>query len=385
MQYNATQWLKIGLANAFGLDKMSLNQRLHAMDLAFKAAEESGIPCSAEGAEEPAYALAMLDGLSGNSRVRVHLDATASGTQILAAFANCKKSGTHCNLFGSARQDAYTNAWKAMGELPGVTRQMAKDAFMTSQFGSRKVPREALGEANLPAFYAMYEREFPGVWNVLQYIQGLWQSDVRSHRWTMPDGFEVVQWNTGLEEQVVTLFGQETTVLKQVHTPERRGIALAANVTHSTDGFICREMVKRAAFCRQETQDAIQYGFPSDEAHGDLPGLLYLYRKTQFLSVDLLAVMNSETFNETLTDAERLEVVMLLEHLDQTNQFDLVPVHDSFSCEAQYCNDMCAMYRYLMQQLWDSHLLESIAEDITGKREQNRKYPAVLDGVHMLC
>jgi hypothetical protein len=43
------------------------------------------------------------------------------------------------------------------------------------------------------------------------------------------------------------------------------------------------------------------------------------------------------------------------------------------------------MYRYLMQQLWDSSLLESIAEDITGKREQNRKYPAMLDGVHMVC
>lgn len=385
MTFTAIQWLKIALANAFGLDKMDFNLRLRTIELAFNAAEESGIPVSAEGAEEPAYALAMLDGLSGNSRVRVHLDATASGTQILAAFANCRQSGTHCNLFGTTRQDAYTNAWKAMGELPGVTRQMAKDAFMTSQFGSKKVPRETLGEANLPAFYAMYEREFPGVWGVLQYIQGLWQSHLPSHRWTMPDGFEVVQWNTGLQEETVSLFGQPTTVLKQVHTAERRGIALAANVTHSTDGFICREMVKRAAYDRQETQDTIQYGFPSEEKHADLDGLLWLYRKTQFLSVDLLAAMNSETFNEQLTDAERLEIVMLLQHLDSTNQFDLVPVHDSFSCEAQYCNDMCEMYRYLMQQLWDSQLLESIAEDITGKREQNRKYPAELDGVHMLC
>lgn len=46
---------------------------------------------------------------------------------------------------------------------------------------------------------------------------------------------------------------------------------------------------------------------------------------------------------------------------------------------------MCDMYRYLMQQLWDSELLESIAEDITGKRETNKKYPAILDGVHMIC
>ena len=154
-------------------------------------------------------------------------------TQILAAFANCKKSGTHCNLFGDTRQDVYTNGWKAMGLLGEIDRADFKAAFMTSQFGSRKVPREALGEQNLPAFYEMYQREFPGVWGVLNYIQGLWQSEVHSHRWTMPDGFEVIQWNNGLQEETVTLFGQDVTVRKQVHTQERRGIALAANVTHA--------------------------------------------------------------------------------------------------------------------------------------------------------
>jgi len=378
LTYTSFDWLKIAAANAFGQDKLSFRDRLSWFDVHDHDLDPAE-------AEEPVYAYAIKDGMEGNNRVRVHLDATASGTQILAAFANCQKSGTHCNLFGEARQDAYTNAWKAMGELPGITRQMAKDAFMTSQFGSRKVPRETLGEANLPAFYDMYQREFPGVWGVLQYIQGLWQSDVHSHRWTMPDGFEVIQWNTGLQEEVVTLFGQETTVLKQVHTQERRGIALAANVTHSTDGFICREMVKRAQYDPTDAQDSIEFGFPSEEKHDDLDGLLWLYRKTQFLSVDLIVAMNAQTFNEDLSETERLDIVILLEHLANKEQFDLVPVHDSFSCEAPYCNDLCSMYRYLMQQLWDSSLLESIAEDITGKREQNRKYPAMLDGVHMIC
>lgn len=377
MNYTPTQWLQIGLGNAFGQDKLSFNERL-------KWADAIDILDPAK-AEEPAYALAMLDGLSGNRQVRVHLDATASGTQILAAFANCKKSGTHCNLFGETRQDAYTNAWKAMGEIPGITRKQAKEAFMTSQFGSRKVPREALGEQNLPAFYEMYQREFPGVWAVLQYIQSLWQSEVHSHRWVMPDGFEVIQWNNGLEEQKVQLFNQEMTVYKQVHTQERRGIALAANVTHSTDGFICREMVKRAQYDPQDAKDTLEFGFEADEAHGDLVHLLALYRRTQFLSIDLIARMNLKTFQEKLSEAERLEIVMLLEHLSSKPQFDLVPVHDSFSCMARYCNDMCEMYRYLMQQLWDSTLLESIAADITGQREENKKYPAILDGVHMIC
>lgn len=123
--YTPTQWLQIGLANAFGWDKYPFQDRLVWAD---NVDMDKVLPAEAD---EPAYALAMKDGLSGNRRVRVHLDATASGTQILAAFANCKKSGTHCNLFGEARQDAYTNAWKAMGEIPGITRKQAKEAFMT--------------------------------------------------------------------------------------------------------------------------------------------------------------------------------------------------------------------------------------------------------------
>lgn len=122
--YTPQSWLLIGLANAHGQDKLNFSDRREWAMQAY-----CDIP--AADAEEPAYAMAMMDGLSGNRQVRVHLDATASGTQILAAFANCRKSGTHCNLFGEARQDAYTNAWRAMGEIPGITRKQAKEAFMT--------------------------------------------------------------------------------------------------------------------------------------------------------------------------------------------------------------------------------------------------------------
>ena len=153
-----------------------------------------------------------------------------------------------------------------------------------------------------------------------------------------------------------------------------------------TDGFICREMVKRAQIDPVEAQDTIDYGFEAlTEPRLEIEGLLALYRKTRFLSVDLINAMDAKTYQEDLSEAEMLEIHMLLEHLANKQQFNMVPVHDSFSCEAMYCNDMCSMYAYLMQQLWDSTLLESIAEDITGIREENKKYPAILDGVHMIC
>lgn len=380
MNYSAQQWLRIALANAFGQDKDSFTDRVEWG----RRAAQVFTPSDCTKADEPAYALAILDGLSGNNRVRVHLDATASGLQVLAAFANCRQSGTLTNLFGDQRHDAYTVAYQAFGNEQGIPRAEFKYAMVAASFGSRKVPRETVGAENMERFTQAFMTTFPGPWNVLRYLENLWQSDVHSHRWTMPDGFEVIQWNTGIEEETVSLFGKDVTVQKQVHTTEQRGIALMANVVHATDGFICREMVKRAQFDSDVASILLHEGFPQT-VHQDLDGLLYLYRKSQFLSVDLINVMNHQTFR-LLSEAERLEIAMLLEHLAAKKKaFYLLPVHDSFSCEAQYCNDMCDMYRYLMQQLWDSTLLDSIAEDITGKREHHTKHPAILDGVHMIC
>ena len=70
--YTANQWLQIAAANAFGQDKLSFTDRLAW----FQANDRKLDPAEAE---EPAYAYAIKTGLEGNDRVRIHLDATASG------------------------------------------------------------------------------------------------------------------------------------------------------------------------------------------------------------------------------------------------------------------------------------------------------------------
>ena len=254
---------------------------------------------------------------------------------------------------------------------------------MTFCFGSRKVPRETLGEENIPVFVEMVQKEFPGVWNALQFMERLWQPQVTSHRWTMPDGFEVIQWNQGLEETVVTLFGQQVAVCRQVPVRLKRGISLLANITHSVDGLICREMIKRAQFDPVQANLKLR-GYWAEAGHPNIDPLVALWRRTGFLSVDLVNALDQSTFDR-LSPSERLEVILMLEHLQDKESFYLIPIHDSFSCEVQHCNDMCKMYRYIMQQVWDSDILASIASDITGQPVRISKQPATLDGVHMIC
>ena len=248
-------------------------------------------------------------------------------------------------------------------------------------YGSQAVPRDNLGKENLPAFYKMLQEEFTGVWNVFLTIQDQWRSDVISHRWAMPDGFEVIQWNTVMKEETVELWGAKTIIRKKTKATQRKGLSLAANVTHSVDALICREMVKRAQFDPAKAEGLLG-GLPR-ERHVDVDGLVYLYHKTGFLSVDLINALDQETY-DSLDLVHKVEIVNLLEHLANKERFFLYPVHDSFSAEARYCNHMVEMYRYLMQQLWDSTLLESIFEDISGVRPEHVKHEGVLDGVHMI-
>lgn len=71
LTYNPQKWLQIALANAFGKDKLSFDERIDwASDDRFLDPAD---------AEEPAYAYAIKSAYEGNDRIRVHLDATASG------------------------------------------------------------------------------------------------------------------------------------------------------------------------------------------------------------------------------------------------------------------------------------------------------------------
>ena len=366
-------YLKIGLANAYGQDKLTFEQREAWVDR-----QENLDPMEAE---EPAYAQALL---SGDPDVLVWQDATSSGLQCLAALSNCTVSAGKVNLTGQDRQDVYTAFHKALGLPQSVTRKMSKDALVAASFGSIAVPRTNLGEENLTAFFHTFQKELPGVWNCLRWLEDLWQPNVLSHRWIMPDGFEVIVWNEGYEETQVMFQGAMRTIRRKCRTTKKRDIKLLAHVAHSTDSLICREMIKRAAYSPTHAQFLLEgpTGLTLPKTGGQA-GALALWRSTGFLSVTTLGLLDQSM---DLSEAERLEVVCLLEHLaDKPQAFRVLPVHDSLGTRAKDCDYTRKMYQYLMQQLWDSDLLMHIAEEITGKREKMTHYPLHLDGVHMIC
>lgn len=131
--FSGMQYLKIDVANNFGLDKEDWNTRLDWFDQA-----EGDLERLIKDAEEPALFYASTQAYRKAMRKEpvaypISLDATASGIQILSCLTGCEKSARLCNVIDAGkRMDAYTGLYSSMlalvGEGAKIERKHVKQA-----------------------------------------------------------------------------------------------------------------------------------------------------------------------------------------------------------------------------------------------------------------
>jgi hypothetical protein len=249
--FSGLDYLKIDIANCFGHDKLTWDERIAWYD----AQEEFDW----ESADEPFLAkkalIAMHDARYGKATGHVmYIDATASGLQIMACLMGCKITASQVNLINTGkREDGYGNATTAMNKYTSVEipRSLMKPPTMTVFYGSKAKPLEVFGEGTpeLDAFYRALKDVFPSALEYLEDVQGCWQSDVLYHQWTLPDGcvskVKVKKEVHGTKIEVDEL-GSSFTYNATINAPTDTGVSLAANIVQSIDAWIEREMIRRA-------------------------------------------------------------------------------------------------------------------------------------------
>jgi len=135
-------WLKVSIANSFGMDKKSWGIRYIFGN---KDIEElRGLRCSPD--DEPQMYYKLIDQLEnhykgGSVDALVGLDASWSGLQIMSIITRCKDSALWSNIRGSKRRDAYTEL--SLGT--GISRKDLKKAIMPKFYMSKK-SMDRLGE-----------------------------------------------------------------------------------------------------------------------------------------------------------------------------------------------------------------------------------------------
>jgi DNA-directed RNA polymerase len=251
--FTGTEYIKIDLANQFGLDRLNWQDRIYWVE-----DNEKDLKDLAATAKHPilfrkalrAYHLAKAGQPTNHV---MGLDATASGIQCMAVMSGCPLTARTVNLIDTGQREClYQAVTDYMNTLPDiqVRRKIVKHPVMTHFYGSKVVPRKAFGAGDkLKAFYTTLSERLPGATQLMHLFQSHWNSHAQYHQWTMPDKHVVrvpvvntVEKEIEVDELNHLRFNYRTSEVGI----QKKGRSLAANITHSVDGWIVREMVKRA-------------------------------------------------------------------------------------------------------------------------------------------
>lgn len=382
--YSAFQYIKIDISSSFGLDKETYQVRLDWFE-----ANKHQLHDLVNQAEEPAqfYAgiLAYEDTLAGKPiGYLVGQDATASGLQCMAALTGCKVTAESVNLVDpTQRKDVYTNGHKVMQELLGedisFERKDTKRSIMTSMYGSRKAPIDLFGEGTpaLKAFYQMLDVVAPGAHMLKNDLINLWQPYALQHKWEMPDGFTCIVkvMDTKEESFEVNELKSSFTHRYKVNQGTEKGLSLAANVIHSVDALMVREINRRANYDPVQLErvyailsdSSCEEGDDTCEVSEEFIRLLVLTQKHSYVSPVLLDHVTKENAH-IIPLWIKQQLLSIIKQMARHKPFAVISIHDAYKCHPLYMNYVREYYAEVMAQIADSTMLSAMASQISGKQ-----------------
>ena len=242
--------IKIAVANHAGHDKLTWNERIkwfnQQLDWDMDQFAEPILGSKALGA--------YYDAKNGRKTGYVmSIDATASGLQIMSALSGCKDTARVCNMVNTGnREDVYQMIADKMNiRLNGkyrVTRKDVKKPCMTTFYNSLANPMSVFNKHQLKAFYDTLDGLMPGAMDVMESINDFWDYDGDIHTWTLPDGHVArvpVTEMSDVRIEIDELDHRTFTYRYNKQQPSENYRSLVANIVHSVDGYVAREMIRR--------------------------------------------------------------------------------------------------------------------------------------------
>lgn len=396
ISFTSFEYVLIDIANAFGKDKLLFEERIqwvkdHINELETLVKDADSAPLYIKGV----MALRKIQKGLPTGHI-VGMDATCSGIQVMSALTGCVAGATATGLVDpNVRADAYTQCTNEMIRLlnsPGlvlsVSRQQAKDALMTMMYGSKKRPKEIFGEdtPELEAFYTAAQIVAPGAYDLLQILLESWQAYELLHEWKLPDGYDArvkVMDKITTRIEVDELDHATFTYEYKENVGLLKGKANAANVVHSVDAFILREIHRRCNY------DAITMYYVVDEmlaerAHRDssqtagnpidamvvgssLAYYIEQYERTGMPSAVIFGELLGEYSVRYLSDAHLNSLIEIAQRMQTHKSFEVVTIHDEFKCSPVNMNALRQHYIDIFAQLAESNVLEDILSQIHGR------------------
>jgi DNA-dependent RNA polymerase len=399
-RYTGWQWLLIDAANQGWDDKKLFEERiqwaeanLHRLE---EITQEKLAAAAAKGKRWKEYPLyvkavqAIRRAQRGEAMGHmVAVDAICSGVQIMSCMTGCISGARATGLIEQdVRSDAYgavttemNYVLKALNLSVDVSRDDAKDATMTFYYGSEERPKAIFGDKTpqLDAFYQAAQTVAPGAFELRHVLKASWQPYALAHSWKLPDGFDArvkVMVKKEIRVEIDELDHATFSYEFYENQGEKKGLANIANVTHSMDGYVLREMhrrcnydlemIKRARFLIQGELLERSKGCIIDDFCAN-PKVAY-YREQYQRSTLASAVILPHL--ETMSDVGALTT----EHLEKLfymtgtilghKPFPLVTVHDAFAAHPNNVNQVRWHYKEILADIADSTVLDDLLNQV---------------------
>lgn len=381
--FTPEQYLQIDIANSFGLAKENWDIRLDWFQK-----NQDNLYNLIQEADEPAMFFAGIQAwenhTAGNAiGYPISLDATASGMQLLAVMIGDRGAASLCNVIDTEdRRNAYEIIYDIMlKQLPNsnsIKLDDVKQAIMTSLYGSQAIPREVFGNgAMYDLFEATMNKYAPGIWELNKLFLDIWDPEALSYEWVLPDNFHVKTKVTSTAYETVHFMNSPVIVPIKVNAPAESGRSLGANVTHSLDGYIVRELTRRCSYNKHKVSKVIDLltgnGFGTvwncTTEESDMCSILWNhYLETGILSIRILDYINPITKLHVDTSV----ILDLITSLPE-KPFKVLSVHDCFRVHPNYGNDLRKQYALQLYEIAKSTVLDSILSSLLGKKIQTNK------------
>lgn len=385
--FTGWEYLLIDAANQYGHDKLTFEGRIdwatHNLDCLEGHAEYAD--------KKPLYIKAVQAIRKAQAGIPIgHLvgfDAVCSGVQIMSVLTGCVAGATATGLVDpNVRADAYNTCTEVMNGLLGgkvnVTRAQAKDALMTSFYGSKLVPIEIFGEdtPELNAFYAAANIVAPGAWELLQDLLASWQPNALLHSWTLPDGFHArvkVMEKREARIEVDELDHATFTYEFYENVGQERGLSNVANVVHSVDAYVLRSIHRRCNYDRAAIElsagllemELIRRSMGKTmsmmEVSTKLAYYVAQYDRSGMADAVILPYLDEDTMGY-LSDDHLEALATMANRMLEYAPFEVVTIHDEFKCLANNVNHLRQQYINVLAELAESHLLDDILSQLHG-------------------
>ncbi len=271
-----------------------------------------------------------------------------------------------------------------------ISRADAKQAVMTSVYGSREEPLKIFGESLIDEYYNACHIKAPGAFQLLDVLISAWKPFALVNEWELPDGHVshvkvMKQIETDIE--IDELNHHKFSTKYKVNQGSKQGVSLAANVTHSIDSYVLRSLLRRTNYNVKRIKRAVKVlanelkqvrrtpVHPQDRMNMADREVRYTYTRM----VDALTLESVNKFTVGYLSKQHIEKLLALgTEMLKHKPFETLTVHDAFRTHANNCNRLRYWYKELLAELSESEILSDILTQISGTDFKYKKLSTVM-------